>query len=375
MTKQDRIGIFSLYAAEGSVDKYKYVLLESIIDYFGKFVIVVNGNVSNEDLDKLNSYTSEIYLRPNIGYDIGAYKDTMLDYLGEEKWQDWKELVLINDTFYGPIFPWGNMFEVMEERKNDFWGLGEHVGGKNIAPHIQSYFMTFKQSVLSSQFFWDFWKAFQYPGNREEAINGFELIFTELLKKHGFVEDSYMRAFKSKFSLKYGQCAYLDNAYGLLHDIKFPIVKFRLLSPVYYEEAAKVLNYIKNASDYDLNLIYEHLDRLERQGDIRPFGERQLDKFYHTHEKTYIFGYGKFGKNVGKFFDKKSWKFESFVTTNGMPDDGVLSLGQLKLSEKDGMILALGDNNLREVYPNISKRFAPDQILMARIEMKDKAVI
>ncbi len=368
MTKKERIGIFSLYAAEGYVDKYKYVLIESLVDYFEKFIIVINGNVSEEGLRKLSVYTHDIYTRANVGYDIGAYKDTILDYLSNGKWKNWKELILLNDTFYGPVFSWVNVFSVMEERKNDFWGLGEHLGGKNIPPHIQSYFMAFKEKVLASQCFWIFWKNFYYPRTRGEAITDFELIFTGILKKQGFIEDSYMRACQSKFTLQYNRCAYLCDAYKLLRDIKFPIVKFRLFTPVLFEEAEETLNYIKNNCNYDLKLIHEHLGRLEVSGDIRPFGMRQLEKFYCIHHKVYIFGYGLFGKNVGRFFVKKNWKIAAFVTTEGIPDEGVLSLEQLELSEQDGLVLALGDNNLKEIYQNISGRFAPEQLLMNHLE-------
>ena len=78
MIKRERIGILSLYAAGGHVDRYKYVLIKSFIDYFGKFIIVINGQVNDEDLQNIKRYTDYIYLRPNKGYDIGAYKDTLI---------------------------------------------------------------------------------------------------------------------------------------------------------------------------------------------------------------------------------------------------------------------------------------------------------
>ena len=242
MIKRERIGILSLYAAGGHVDRYKYVLIKSFIDYFGKFIIVINGQVNDEDLQNIKRYTDYIYLRPNKGYDIGAYKDTLINYLYTEKWQNWKELVLVNDTFYGPFFSWDYVFSVMEERENDFWGLGEHLGGKveGMKPHIQSYFMAFREQILCSQYFWGFWKDFYYPRSREDAVFNFEFTFTALLKERGYIVDSYMKAFEPKFVLKYNRCAYLNDAYELLRDIKFPIVKFRLFTPVYYEEAQKV---------------------------------------------------------------------------------------------------------------------------------------
>ena len=131
---------------------------------------------------------------------------------------------------------------------------------------------------------------------------------------------------------------------------------------------------LKRFGNYDLELISENLERLEELGDIRPFGERQLERFYHTHNKIYIFGYGQYGKNLKRFFRKKGWDITSFVTTKGNSDEGILSLEQLNMANNDGIIIALGDNNSKEVYPDISKRFTDSQVLIGRLEMKDKVV-
>ncbi len=363
VTKRERIGVLALYAGDGYIDKYKYVLIESLTVYFEKFIVVINGKASAECVKNIKLYVDEVFSRPNMGYDIGAYKDTLLNYLCDEDWRKWKELVLLNDTFYGPLNSWNHVFSIMEERENDFWGLGEHLGGKYIAPHIQSFFTAYKQNILLSPIFWDFWRGLRYPKTRKEAIEGFELSFTGAMKKQGFLEDSYMRAFGSKFTLQYGRSAYLSDAYELVRDIKFPIVKFRLFSPVYYEEAEKVLQYIKNNCDYDLKLIYVHIDRLEKAGEIRPFGEKQLNQFYHAHNNIYIFGHGQYGKNLEKFFAKKGWNISSFVTTEGNAEEGILSLNELKMEADDGLIIALGEQNLQEVYPELSRRIAAQQML------------
>lgn len=363
MTKKERIGVLVIYAADGYIDKYKYVLIESLTHYFGKFIVVINGKVNAECLENIKLYVDHIFQRSNTGYDIGAYKDTLLNFLCDEEWRTWKELVLLNDTFYGPLFSWNQTFSIMEERENDFWGLGEHLGGKDIPPHIQSYFMAFKQKILLSSNFWEFWRSLPYPKTRNEAISEFELSFTGAMKKQGFMDDSYMRAFGSKFRLQYERCSYIRDAYELIHYIQFPIVKFRLFTPVFFEEAEKALRYIQSNCDYDLKLIYSHIARLERAGDIRPFGVRKLSRFYHMHNKIYIFGHGQYGKNLEKFFIKKGWKISSFVTTEGHADERVLSLNELKLEADDGVIIALGDKNLQEVYPEISRRVSTQQIL------------
>ena len=56
MTKKERIGVLVIYAADGYIDKYKYVLIESLTHYFGKFIVVINGKVNAECLENIKLY-------------------------------------------------------------------------------------------------------------------------------------------------------------------------------------------------------------------------------------------------------------------------------------------------------------------------------
>lgn len=71
------------------------------------------------------------------------------------------ELLLVNDTFYGPTYSIEDIFEKMEEINTDYWGMtkspkGAQKDGYAYDAHIQSYFLIFRKFVFSDSRFKEF---------------------------------------------------------------------------------------------------------------------------------------------------------------------------------------------------------------------------
>lgn len=117
----ERIGIFCLYIPSGEIDATVIHTLEelkSVVDYL---TIVINGYVNKAS--KLSVYADRILIRRNIGFDIGAYKEVILSSDHIEKIKNSGELVLCNNSFYGPFISFQEIFAKMKQSKADFWGI------------------------------------------------------------------------------------------------------------------------------------------------------------------------------------------------------------------------------------------------------------
>ena len=140
-----RMGIFVFYDAMGVVDGYVEHLLESMQNEVQKLVVVVNGAIVGSSYQKLKKKSYEVYIRDNVGYDAGAYKDAVTKFLINEQMDKWDEILLFNDTFYGPIYPWKDIFQKMKRENIDFWGLSKFPKGnyfdtgEEIPEHVQGY--------------------------------------------------------------------------------------------------------------------------------------------------------------------------------------------------------------------------------------------
>ena len=148
----NRLGIFLTFDADGIIDDYIDELLKDIGKELNRLVIVCNGILSSEGRRKLEKYSSEIMVRENIGFDFCAWKDAMFDYIGFSRIKEYDQLILFNDSFFGPIRSFKDVFAEMDSRDLDFWGLTVHGEVRD----CEEYVSLWLSSPLSSDLFYGF---------------------------------------------------------------------------------------------------------------------------------------------------------------------------------------------------------------------------
>ena len=116
-----RLGIFIFFDKNGFLDDYKVYFLEELKKNVESLEIVVNGLITESGLKKLQEF-GNVTIRSNEGFDITAYKENIAR-LGQENIEKYDELVLSNDTVFGPLYPFKEVFDEMDGREVDFWGL------------------------------------------------------------------------------------------------------------------------------------------------------------------------------------------------------------------------------------------------------------
>ena len=96
------------------------------------------------------------------------------------------ELVLFNNTVYGPLCPLHPIFETYSSAPEDFWGVTMY-HATDLPEHIQSYFLVFKKSVLRSATFWGFWKQLSMDvTDHAYVVACYEICLTTMLRQAGF---------------------------------------------------------------------------------------------------------------------------------------------------------------------------------------------
>lgn len=151
-----RLCIFCFFDREGIVDKSVEYLLDELRRNSDRLLIVVNGSIQADSKKLLETYSKDVVVRENVGYDAGAYKFAMFKYLKIEEIRQYDELILCNDTFIGPFVPFKDIFDTMEKRKCDWWAING-VDWK-FMPVIQSYFLVFNKSIIQDDKFLEYWE-------------------------------------------------------------------------------------------------------------------------------------------------------------------------------------------------------------------------
>ena len=120
-----RCAIFLFYDKDGIVDDYVINLLECLKKSVDDILVVCNGIIPEESQLKFRTVTQDILIRDNAGFDVGGYREGLF-YYGFEKLQRYDEIVMLNYTFFGPLYPFEEMFDEMSKRDIDFWGITGH---------------------------------------------------------------------------------------------------------------------------------------------------------------------------------------------------------------------------------------------------------
>lgn len=189
-----RILIFVIYEGQDHLQEYKLLFLNSLAAFVEEVLIVINGNLPQEDIAKLKE-VGHVETRENSGYDTAAFRYG-IQYLGKDKLSKYDELLLVNDTNVGPIHDFSDTFEKMAEKKLDFWGIsyGEEQNdftGYNkygyIPIHLQSYFLVIEKSLLLYDGFYDYWQELDDTDDRDKAIGKHETVFTKHFENLGFI--------------------------------------------------------------------------------------------------------------------------------------------------------------------------------------------
>lgn len=134
-----RAAVFVIYDKQGIVDEYCIHIIRELKSVCDDVVVVCNGTITNGSMAALQKETSRIFIRENKGYDALAYKYGIETAIGWNALESYDELLLLNDSFYGPFWPLTDIVEDMEKRKVDFWGLTGQVPMKiHLDVHIRN---------------------------------------------------------------------------------------------------------------------------------------------------------------------------------------------------------------------------------------------
>ena len=241
-------------------------LLTAIRPFLERIIIVVNGKLTVASRQMLKPLVDEILVRENEGFDVWAYKDA-LETIGFDALKDYDELLMFNHTFYGPIFPFSELFSEMDSRPCDFWGISAHKAikhsfvGQSLPFHLNSHFIAVRNSILTDRSFRSYWENMPPISGYAESVLHHRSRFTQHFVDLGFSYEVYVDPDK------YG------SPYAVNYDIdetikdRSPILKRRSFfqDPSSGEFSAidlpRALRLIQKTSDYDTTQIWTNMVR------------------------------------------------------------------------------------------------------------------
>lgn len=283
MNLNNRLVIYFFYDADGIVDDYNLVMLKDIMKSCRDLFVVSNGELSADGRGKFAQLTDQILERENKGFDVGAYQEA-LQTVGWEKLYTYDEVILMNYTIMGPVYPFAEMFEAMDARELDFWGITKYHEVKvdpygmikcgYLREHIQSHFIAVRKPMLTSGDFRDYWETMPVIKSYAESVAFHESYFTHHFAKKGFQWDVYVNTDDMK---KFTEYPLLKAPAKLIAEKRCPIFKRRSFNHDYIdfvnttigEPTYELMEYLKNHTDFDTDLIWDNILRCCNQALIK----------------------------------------------------------------------------------------------------------
>jgi hypothetical protein len=121
-----------------------------------------------------------LIVRRNVGYDFGAWRDA-IDFLKLPR-EETEEVILANDSVFGPLLPLADTLRRINYTKADVWGLTD---SWQVRYHLQSFFIAFGSVALRSEAFAKFWRSVRPVPAKTYVIDAYEVGVTQAMIKGG----------------------------------------------------------------------------------------------------------------------------------------------------------------------------------------------
>lgn len=280
-----RLGLFLFFDRDGIVDDYVLFLLRELRTVLTKLIVIVNGSVNEAGYQALSAIADSVVIRENKGFDAGAWREGILTIAGEEKIRKFDELILTNDSYFGPFIPFTTIFERMERQDVDFWGLSVHgeVEGARCPygyrpRYLQTYFLVFRRNVLQGEAFYHYWQNQPIFTKFDELSERFSAVLTQTFADAGYrwgVFSDTADLESPDRSKNFDQHSFA--LFELMATRDYPVLKRRSFliprsSALRFNDGfdfQRAIDYIHEHYDYDPKLIFDHLLRIYNTVDLK----------------------------------------------------------------------------------------------------------
>ena len=351
-----RVCIFPIFDKDGIFDESVLFFIRSLKEVVERLIIVVIGFITNDSLLFLKKYTNEILIKDNCWFYAEAVKYCFKNYLPIDELDQYDELIIANDTNFGPFIPFEKIFADMEQKDCDFWGM--NFTGTRLLSHIQSDFRVFKKRTFS------FLHGYIMQNNSMEDADKSNIVIT-------YEFNLYKRLIDSGFKAAWYSSR--NNNYNLPYNSLVnghPFLKVRAFS--FYDQnkdqCDKALEFVLLKYGYDIDLIVSKIKRKYGINLVRPLVpefsdysccEKDLQNFIAAEDGFYIYGAGRLAKWFFSYYKDLMHGLKGFIVSDPPKVTELFGYAVVPVSElKDPnirVIVAMSEQNSIDAAPLLKK--------------------
>ncbi len=257
-----RLGLFLFSESENIVDDYVYYLLDDLRKNIDYLCVILTDSECKKSFEK---YSDDIIVKSSHDVAIEIWKDVLANHFGFEELKKFDEIILFDNSFFGPISSFKEIFAKMEDAQLDFWTiLSDNTGDMDYPCNFQ--FIVFKNSLIETD---DFEKYWTNINESDVKKSNYEAVFIDYFTGRGYEWNNYLNMANSDVD-EHEMNFYTFNIHELLAKYQLPLINitsFRFPKKVHLshnngQDLSLTMDYLKNETDYDVSLIYDYLLRV-----------------------------------------------------------------------------------------------------------------
>ena len=316
-----RICLFAGYDSKNIIHDYVIYYLKELSTVADVYYMADN-EISEHEKAKITPYVKGAYGFNHKKYDFGSWQE-LIKIIGWEKISEYDELILANDSVFGPLYPIKELFERLEKDKEwevccitEECSIEKTLKTYTVNNFIQSYFVIIKKNIFMQDYIKQFFHDYTlYTSKADVVLNGEKKLSKILIKNNvaikKIVEKLYDPFKEWKSILKSGspfikKSKFINKEYNTKYETLYNYNKFIDTYATY--NITLIDNYLKLCNinkDYFNNMSYILVTIIENLKHLRK-------KFFYSKYKPYRKKVIIFGITIVK----KDYKQSKFKTIN-----------------------------------------------------------
>lgn len=265
-----RLLIYSYNESNGIIGNATKFLLSEFNKVTDRMIIVCNAHLSPKGRSELKKITNDVYCLSCKNMILVVYADAIVNYCGIDKILEYDEIILMDDSVWGPLYSIENIFAEMNIKTCDYWQISNLVASQR--------FVVLRKTFLKRPEFLDYLKnmiyiygkTFQDMGKIEPAVNNSIRNIYSSMVGETYISVNEMLENMSEMDIK----IYLLNEKG------YPFVDKEFFERSYFD-------LIQTINQYDIhslikNLQNEHSELVNLISDERALIEKSIRVSKHN---------------------------------------------------------------------------------------------
>lgn len=245
-----RLLIYSYNESSGIIGNATKFLLSEFSKVMDRMIIVCNAYLSPKGRSELKKITNDVYCLSCKNTILVVYADAIVNYCGVNKILEYDEIILMDDSVWGPLYSIEDIFAEMEKRECDYWQISSLVASQRFMVLRKSFFKRPEFLNYLKNMIYTYGKTFQNMGNIEPVVdNSIKNIYSSM------VGDTYISVSEMPENM-----SEMDIKIYLLKEKGYPFVDKEFLERSYFDLMQTINQYsihalIKNLQDEHSELV------------------------------------------------------------------------------------------------------------------------